>query len=187
MYTDTDILYSDADRLLQAKDLISDWEYIRAKNLIEEVLDDEPANAYAHFLLAHIFDNHYTEYGTALKHYEIAIRIDKHFSEAISVLMPLYNKCGLTHKAIQLGEKAIKQVSPYKEMIHFEYALALEVNGEFEKSRLLFEELRLKSTCNDRIEDINSAINRIENKLDWKKQETKTTYTSWEVLVINST
>ena len=58
MYTDTDIYY-DEERILQAKDLISEWENVKAKRVLEEILQDDPLCETAHYLLGWIYDHRF--------------------------------------------------------------------------------------------------------------------------------
>ena len=180
MYTDIEMLYNDADKLLQAKDLISDWEYIKAKYIIEEVLDEDPLNEMGHYLLAHIFDYHYGEYEKAMLHYEVAIRTRPNFYEAIAALLRLYNKCMLSGKTLELGLSVKGKPSAFSESIDLDLALAYERQLLFAEAMVIFEELKMNTTNDDLIEEVNASMRRVKKKIEKVQSKEKAIYTNFK-------
>ncbi len=185
MYIDTDILYNDEERILQAKDLINDWEYIKAKKVIDDLLEEDPIHAYGHYLMGHIFDSYYMEYDVALKHYEVAVKIAPDFYEARLSLIILLNRCQFTEKAIAIGIEAVKKSTPYQEGILFQLAIAFEKQKEYKSAIKILDRLRVITVDSTIIEDLDQARERISAKINTQSSAQIPVEVNWKIHFVN--
>lgn len=152
MITDIEILYSDEERILHSKDLIGDWEFFKAKRLLEEVLENDPLNDNAHYLMGYVYHHHYCELDLAFQHYEKAVRITPQFMEAIAGLVSLANTCQQPHVVLKHAIEAGNINSAYQEKILIELAFAYEKLAKYKKAMHCLKKLN-KSTIDSQMLD----------------------------------
>ncbi len=186
MYTDTDIYY-DEERILQAKDLISDWENVKAKRVLEEILQDDPLCETAHYLLGWIYDHRYDEAKEALHYYHNAIKINPHYYEALADFTKLLNEEGKPKLVLKYGEKAVARCSKFQNYIHFEMILAYEKLKQFEKAISEIIVLKFKTTDDSLLEELDKVETRVISKLELKNQESIPKINDWNIQFVNTT
>lgn len=179
MYTDTDIIYYDGERVLQIKDLISDWEHIKAKRVIEELLEDEPLNEHAHFLMGYIYDHRYGEHKIALNHYYNAIQIAPKFYEAIMNFVRLLNESGQPKTALNYALKARGACSKFHESIELEIALSYEKLGDFQLANQVLDTLNNSCIDVDILESIETSKTRLLKKTEQINEPEQLTHKPW--------
>lgn len=186
MYNDTDILYNGDEKILHAKDLISDWEHIKAKRVLEEVLEENPLNEVAHYLLAHIYDQWYNSPDDAFVHYERSVKINPKFWEGVTMYCQLLLKSEQPRLALQFAKKGTMARSTYKTALKFICGQAYEMLFERNKALEIYHEILLSSVHQNDLESAQDAVKRIEDKEALAQSSSRIGYghKSYEVVVV---
>lgn len=186
MYTDTDIYY-DEERILQAKDLISEWENVKAKRVLEEILQDDPLCETAHYLLGWIYDHRYDEAKEALHYYHNAIKINPNYYEALADFTKLLNEEGKPKLVLKYGEKVIARCSKFQNYIHLEVILAYEKLKQFKTSLDEIKSLKFKTTDDGLLEELEKIETRIFSKSELTNQLKIPKIKDWNIQFVNTT
>jgi len=169
MYSDTDILFTKEEKLLKIKDLISDWDYILALRLIDEILEQDNDSSTAYHLKGYIYDIRYWEPKKAEEYYRHALVLDPDNLEAFSHYLSLLNKCKRADLVLkQLNSRNESDFGHFHEQIIFQKVLALELLGQLNDAQILINQLINSSINDDFIEDLEQIINRISKKTERK-------------------
>jgi len=172
MYSDTDILFTKEEKILRIKDLISDWDYLLALRLINELLEQDDQSSMIYYLKAYIYDIRYAEPQKAEEYYRQALLLDPENVEAFYYYLCLLNKCKRADLVLkQLDSKKGTDCRQFHDQITLQRILALELSNRLNEAKSLAEEILYSSIDDEFIEEVEQVINRITKKLERKANQ----------------
>lgn len=164
-----DILFHADEYILKAKDLIDGWQYIEAKRVLEQLIDDEPNHGPAHNLTGWLFFHHLDNPKQAAKHYQLAIQYAPNFPYTYRNYVQLLVYVGAYQDAINWVDRALLITEVEKEILLAEKGKAYELLQHFPEAARYYHEAMLATVDDDKIEDYESALARVETKRHLKQ------------------
>jgi tetratricopeptide (TPR) repeat protein len=166
MYLDTDILLNDEERLLMARDLIADWENLKAKRLLEEILENDPLREEAYFLMGYLLEIRYSRFEQALEMYSVAYRLNAAYYENTLAFISLLNKSELFNETLKIFARMKPCDSAYKHELLIQKAIAYEKKGDLSSALTIVEDLRMATTCQSKLDLLETSKERIIRKME---------------------
>ena len=162
---DNIILYQD-EYILKAQGYLDELEFIKAKRLLLELLEQAPDNGQAHSLLGWIYGCQLEEFELAEKHLQTAIRYAPRLASAYYNYLSLLGSLGRYHAVIKLTRK-IEGVPSVRQDWNLAYrAKAYEMLGSYseavsnyKRSIVQASSQKLISFCDEGLERVNRKIN----------------------------
>ncbi len=103
--------------------------YREAEEAYGKALENEPGSARIHNKLG-IACHQQTNFGCARRHYELAFKLDKKYSQAVNNLGTVYHAEGRHKRAARTYRRALK-IAPYSASIHSNLGTSLFARGKF--------------------------------------------------------
>jgi tetratricopeptide (TPR) repeat protein len=137
---------------------------VKALRLLEEVLEEEPSHAKAHYELAMIYSEEFGNSQQAERHLELALRFDPLLSWTYLSLLEVLNAQQKHARLLEIGELALKHAEVCNACIGLEIGLSFEKKHEYEEALRHYRFAKRESLCARDTEKAKEAIDRIRNK-----------------------
>lgn len=161
---DNIILYQD-EYILKAKGYIDDWEYIKAKRLLLELLEEAPDHGQAHSLLGWIYGCLLEEFELAESHFRSAIRSAPRLASAYYNYMSHLGALGRYHALIKLTKEA-EAVPTVRPGWNYAYrAKAYEMLGEYKEATATYKRALLQALDQNIIKFCDEGLDRVLRKV----------------------
>jgi len=160
-----ELFYTIDEKYLCAADEVYSGNFAKGKVLLEQILEEEPGYAKAHFLLGRICFHELGEFRRAEDHFRLAIQFNPELPWTYHAYLQLLIFLNEKEKALQLVERALKINGICEACILNEKGLILERDKAFKEAALTYKRaiyLALDS-CNET--DFNNNLQRAERKL----------------------
>ncbi|TAE78920.1 MAG: hypothetical protein EAY81_11865 [Bacteroidetes bacterium] len=164
-----ELFYSIDEKYLCAADEISCTNFAKAKILLEQILDEEPSYAKAHYQLARIYYHELGEYKKALAHFEMAIGFDPNLSWTYHSYLEFLIAVGKKEQALLLAEKALKIEGTCSACINNNLGLLHEKSAAFKEAIQCYKRALYQATNNCCEDEFTSNLLRVERKLKSSK------------------
>ncbi|UEG54498.1 tetratricopeptide repeat protein [Mucilaginibacter daejeonensis] len=152
------------DIYLEAEEAIRNANYLQAKQLLENIILEEPSTAQAHNSLGWLYRTQFDDYHRAENHYKAAIKSDPKYPHAYINLIVLYTNLEQWDKARDIAAKALMRPLVDKALVHYRLGIIEEYAQNFEDA-IKFYKQAIKLCLNfDSIEDYKRAIANCEYK-----------------------
>lgn len=158
------IYYQPDDYAVRARELLEDCEYLQAKHLLQELLEQEPDHADGHFLLGILFAEDLNDLQSGLYHLKLAVRYDGKHVYALFNYILLLIYVGAYEEAIVQTDKAFK-LGVDRHLVMEQKGKALELSGKLGDAIDCYEKAVMFSTDHDHIEACEAHIHRVCRKL----------------------
>ena len=158
------LLYNTEEHLLQAREYLDEWAFIKAKRVLEELLENEPDHAAAHELLGYLYTACLGDWNKGLYHLQWAIKFDPGRHHAFKSYLILLNKAGHYKEVVAHADRYLQQFTMDKALVWFEKGKALELLLQFEAAIHCFATAILHTTDDELITICNQAKERVEQK-----------------------
>lgn len=156
---------------LQSEQAIKEGDLIRARQLIEQMLSEEPNSAIAHNSMGWFYRVQFEAYEKAEMHFKAAIRFNPEYPHAywnyVSMLLDLERFKDLE----KLLSACLKKRSLSKALIYSYFGEMHELTGDFPQAIKYYRQAIRKSVKNDHIETYWESIKRCEDKIALDKGE----------------
>ena len=154
------------DSYLEAEEAIRNTNYLHAKQLLENIIMDEPATAQAHNSLGWLYRTQFDDYDRAENHYKAAIRCNTNYQHAYINLIILYTNQEQWEKLKTVAGKALTRPLVDKSVIHYRLGIMEEYLQNFDAAIRYYQQA-IKLCLNfDSIEDYKRAISNCEYKAE---------------------
>lgn len=165
-----DILLNTEEYILKAKDHIDCWDYIQAKRLLMELLEDQPDHGRAHQLLGWIYASQLNQYDMAEVHFKMAIRFEPYHATTYSDYIYLLKMTSRYKEMIKFAERAEKVEGVNLAYIQRNKAEAYEMLRDYKKAISTYSEAIINTLDEDLISCCENGIERIARKIKIKEQ-----------------
>ncbi|MBL6448836.1 hypothetical protein JMN32_21165 [Fulvivirga sp. 29W222] len=165
-----DILLNTEEYILKAKDHIDSWDYIQAKRLLMEILEDQPDNGRAHQLLGWIYASQLNQYDMAEIHFKMAIRFEPYHTTTYSDYIYLLKMTSRYKEMVEFAEKAEKIRGINLAYIQRNKAEAFEMLRDYNNAASTYSEAIINALDEDLISSCERGIERIARKIKIKEQ-----------------
>lgn len=161
---DMTMYYTIDERYLNALDAYLGGEYAKSKVLLEQLLDEEPGYAKAHFVLGVIYHDELRDLKKAESSYQFCIKFDPHFPDVYLPYMLLLRGLGKQDELEQLAKQALNVGMVCKSCIHQQLAQSYERNQQFSLALDAYHQAYLLDTS-ECVTDFVETKNRILKKM----------------------
>ena len=165
-----DLLLNTEEYILKAKDHIDCWDYIQAKRLLIELLEDEPDNAQAHQLLGWIYASQLSQYTLAERHFKLAIKFDANHTSSYCDYIYLMKMQGRYTDMIKLADQVLDKSGYHRAYILKNKAEAFEMLGQYDQAIATCKSALLQALETDMLTSCEQALERIEKKMSISRQ-----------------
>jgi tetratricopeptide (TPR) repeat protein len=159
------IYYTIDEKYLKAVQKMDFGNNSKAKLLLEEILEDEPAYGKAHYRLACIYYFELQEYDRAIYHFDLTMRFTPSFPLLYVHYLQLLNFLDRHEQLKSLAVKALQVEGVCKSCVMSELGLSYEKQQSFKKAGKYFREAWLHAASGCDKEDIESHIERVNKKM----------------------
>ncbi|MEZ5012864.1 MAG: hypothetical protein R2794_01100 [Chitinophagales bacterium] len=125
------ILYTIEEKLLKVGILLQRGSLIKAQRLLEEVLEEEPDSAVAHYYLSEIYAHSANGLRPALYHITLAVKFDPHFADAWIQNLYIAYMLGEDTMLNDAANKALTLQIPYAFYIYRYLGMMYERQGAY--------------------------------------------------------
>jgi len=166
-----DVLYNIEEYMLRATEHLYDYEILKAKRLLEDVLEKDPEHAMAHMYLGCIYAYRLNDREKALMHLRNAICSDVQCADAHINYIKLLIEAGKYADAIKCINYALQHLNNNLEYIYELQGETLELLGS-NKAAIKAYKQAIKQSVNDAsIATMKSSIMRVKNKINKKPKK----------------
>lgn len=165
-----DILLNTEEYILKAKDHIDSWDYIQAKRLLIELLEDQPDHGRAHQLLGWIYASQLNQYDMAEIHFKMAIQFEPYHATTYSDYIYLLKMTSRYKEMIKFAERAEKIEGVNLAYIQRYKAEAFEMLRDYNNAISTYREAMINALDDEMISSCQYGIERIARKIKIKEQ-----------------
>lgn len=165
------ILYSTDEKFIKINHLIRWGKYIKAKRMLEEILEEEPDHARAHYETGMIYLCQLINYEMAEFHFKLAIKFCPVEVFAYYAYQKLLFQQSRYDELIDFSEKALSVKSIYKALIYKFMAACFEEQQKLKKAIVYYEKALLYSLNEIEFEQLKKMIERVKTKQSQHKKE----------------
>jgi len=164
------ILIHPNDYIMRASQLIDEYQFLKAKQVLEELLEKEPAHGQGHHLLAFVLLTGMDNMADAERHYKLAIQFAPRFPYAYRNYAQLLIYGGRYEAAIEVVDQALKMHSIEQSIFYANKGKALELLKRFKEAKTNYK-LAIACTTNDHdISNYEEHVKRVKKRI---KESTK--------------
>lgn len=153
------------DLYLQSEQAIKDGDLIRAKQLIENMLQEEPRSAIAHNSMGWFYRVQFEDYSKAEMHYKNAIRFNPDYPHAYWNYAFMLTELERFEELEKLLDRCLRVPSISKALIYNQLGEMRELQGRYPEAISSYREAIKRSVKNDQIEQYWESIKRVEEKI----------------------
>lgn len=140
-------------------------ESAKAKIMAEQILDEDPGYARAHYLLGHLYYYELADFVKAKAHFEMAIGFEPALPWTYEVYLKMLVHLKRSKEALQLAAKALDVPGVCPACINKHIGHLYEKTGEFKLAIQYYREAKHAcSNCCDE-DALNNSLQRTERKL----------------------
>ncbi|UII31135.1 hypothetical protein LVD17_22850 [Fulvivirga ulvae] len=165
-----DILLNTEEYILKAKDHIDCWDFIQAKRLLMELLEDQPDHGRAHQLLGWIYASQLNQYDLAEVHFKMAMRFEPYHAATYSDYIYLLKMTSKYAEMIKFAGKAEKIDGVNLCYIQRYKAEAFEMLRDYKNAISAYSEAIINALDEDVISCCERGIERIARKIKIREQ-----------------
>lgn len=165
------ILYSTDEKFIKINHFIQWGKYIKAKRLLEEILEEEPGHARAHYETGMIYFNELINYEMAEYHFKLAMQFCPEEVFAYYAYQKLLFQQSRYEELVAFSEKALTVHSIYKALIYKIMAACHEEQHKFKKAIKYYEKAMLHALNDHEFELCKKMIERVKTKQNRKTKE----------------
>src|ERR1043166_747380 len=154
------------DLYLEAEQAIKDSNFIEAKRIYEEILEEDPRSACTHNSMGWLYKTQFDNYDKAERHYQAAIRYEPSYPHSYWNLAYLYNDLERWDELRALMKQCLSVPTVDKSLIYNRIALMEEQMEHFEKASQCYRKASLLCVSDERLEEFGKAIKRCEYKME---------------------
>lgn len=165
-----DILLHTDEFILKAKEHIDCWEYIQARRLLMELLEEEPDNGRAHQLMGKIYAAELNQYDEAKLHLQMAIQFEPQNASAYSDYIYLLKMMRRHDEMIQFATKAERVDGVNLAYILYYKAEAYEALQQFKCATETYRKALMSAVETSMMERCEQGMARIEKKMMYQEQ-----------------
>ena len=166
------IFYHSDEYILKAHTYMDEWNYLEARKILVDLLDDQPDHGPAHFLMGRIYNNQLADPGTAIFHYKKAIKYCPQLLDAYYYLIWVLIDRSEYERAIEVCHLALDQKGIAEDWIWYLQAVALEKSGCLQDAEEFYRSAWMSSIEEDTIRYAQDGINRIKDKISLRNRLT---------------
>lgn len=153
------------DLYLQSEQAIREGDLIRAKQLIEQMLLEDPRSAIAHNSMGWFYRVQFEDYRKAEQHYRTALRNNPNYPHAYWNYAYMLMDLERFEDLERLLEQGMERPAIQKTLIFNQLGEMREVQGRFDEALWAYQQAIRRSTKSDQIENLWDAIERVEEKV----------------------
>jgi tetratricopeptide (TPR) repeat protein len=153
------------DLYLESDQAIKNGNYVEAKNLLENILSEEPNYSLAHNSLGWIYRTQFDDYLTAENHYLAAIRFCPEYPHAYWNYIFLLTDMERFEELEGMLYRCLKVAMINKAQVHNQFGLMYEFQEQYHKAISSYEMALRISVSDEKIEEYRKSISRCEAKL----------------------
>jgi len=165
-----ELFYGIDEKYLVAKDELEMSNYAKSKVLLEQVLDEEPAYAKAHYQLGRIQLYELADRERAIYHFELAIKFAPAFTDTYYVYLYLLKIMNRFEAFASLWAKAITLPDACKACLYNMKGTVEEQNGLYNEAIASYKLAIMYALDESDTNDNESAIRRVQAKLHAQKK-----------------
>jgi tetratricopeptide (TPR) repeat protein len=162
--------YTTEEKFLQAVDELSFGETPKALQLLNALLEAEPAYARTYYQLGVIYYYHLMDYKAAGYYLGKCTELDPSFAPVYADYLKLLVFLNMEKKAKSVAEAAIHIPGVCPGVVYQSLGLLHEKKHDYASSLVYYQKSALNTTDNSEIEKINSDINRVKQKMEAHKK-----------------
>lgn len=152
-------------RFLYADKLIEQGEFAEAKDVLVEIIGDEPDYGRAHNHLGWLYRARLSDFARAEKHLELAVKFDPEYVAGYMNYGNLLIELGEFDKLAELADKAMNVRGIHKPSILVFMSNVAEVRGNLKEALKILEQAKTLSLDEGTLNHVNSEIRRIKSKM----------------------
>jgi tetratricopeptide (TPR) repeat protein len=164
-----ELFYTIDEKYLCAADEICCTNFAKAKIMLEQILDEEPAYAKAHYQLGRIYYYELGEYTKAQAHFEMAIGFSPDLSWTYQTYLELLVHLGKKEQALLLAERALKVNGTCSACISNCTGMLHEKSADLKEAIQYYKKALYHATSSCCENDFTSNLQRAERKLKSQK------------------
>lgn len=153
------------DLYLQSEAAIREGDLIRAKQLIEQMLMEDPRSAIAHNSMGWFYRVQFEDYRKAEQHFRTALRNNPNYPHAFWNYAYMLTDLERFEDLERLLEQGMNRPAIQKTLIYNQLGEMREVQGRFDEALWAYQQAIRRSTKSDQIETLWDAIERVEEKV----------------------
>lgn len=164
-----DILLSVDEKIIRVNKLVCFGKYVKARRLLEEILEEEPDHAKAHYEMAMISISELQNYSMAEYHLKLAMKFDPAYVYSYYVyqwlllLQSRYEELEtFSNKMLEI--KLIDNCATYKIL-----GLGFEEQLKLKKAKKQYEKAMKHALNDSTVYQLNQSLERIRNKQEKRK------------------
>jgi len=154
------------DLYLESDQAIKNGVYVEAKNLLENILSEEPNYRLAHNSLGWIYRTQFDDYATAENHYLAAIRFCPEYPHAYWNYIFLLTDMERFDELEAMLYRCLKVAMINKAQIHSQFGLMHELQEQYQQAIGSYETAMRISVNDEKIDEYRKSIGRCQVKLE---------------------
>lgn len=145
-------------------------DYIKAKRLLAELLEDQPDYGRAHQLLGWIYASQLNQYEEAELHFKMAMQFDPGHAATYSDYMYLLKMTSRHHEMVTFAEKVENKNGVNLSYIRYYKAEAYEMLDEYGKAIATYKDAIRLSVEDEWISKCEEGVARVTKKMMYREQ-----------------
>lgn len=158
------------DLYLESDQAIKNGIYVEAKNLLENILSEEPNYSLAHNSLGWIYRTQFDDYVTAENHYLAAIRFCPEYPHAYWNYIFLLTDMERYDELEAMLYRCLKVAMINKAQLHNQFGLMYELQEQYQPAMGSYETAMRLSVNDEKREEYHKNISRCQAKLEMTHQ-----------------
>jgi tetratricopeptide (TPR) repeat protein len=154
------------DLYLESDLAIKNGNYAEAKNLLENILSEEPNYSLAHNSLGWIYRTQFDDYATAENHYLAAIRFCPEYPHAYWNYVYLLTDMERFNELEGMLYRCLKVAMINKAQVYNQFGLMYEFQEQYPQAIENYRKAMRVSVNDDKIEEYRKSISRCELKAE---------------------
>jgi tetratricopeptide (TPR) repeat protein len=159
-------MYNWEDTYLEAEEAIRNSNYLQAKQLLENIILDEPATAQAHNSLGWLYRTQFDDYPRAERHYRAAINCNPGYPHPYINLIVLYTYHEQWEKLKSVANRALTTPLVDKAAVYYRLGLMEEYLQNYPDAIANYKKAIKFCLNQDTIDDYKRAIATCEYKAE---------------------
>lgn len=165
-----DILLHSEEYILKVKEHMDYCDYIKAKRLLTELLEEQPDHGRAHQLLGWIYASELNQYNDAELHLKMAMQFDPGHAATYSDYMYLLKMTGRYNEMVSFARKAEKLNGVNLVYILYYKAVAYEMLNDYGNAINTYRRAITSSLDDEWISKCEQGMARINKKMTHQEQ-----------------